>query len=147
MISCFNTMWGIGQHLSWNDQGLIPRTAAKYRANIGQTSWIITKNVDQLLRELCRKLELRTLLQNILKLKPLDYAMSSSSDSISIPTTSLWANRKCLLAACIVATANMQYGFDSAAVGALQAIPGFLRIFGYPDPSSPLGYGIDVSID
>jgi len=36
-------------------------------------------------------------------------------------------------------------GFDSAAVGALQAMPGFLKVFGYPDPSSPLGYGIDVS--
>lgn len=38
----------------------------------------------------------------------------------------------------------MQYGFDSAAVGALQAMPGFLKVFGYQDPSSPLGYGIDV---
>lgn len=36
-------------------------------------------------------------------------------------------------------------GFDSAAVGALQAMPGFLKVFGYPDPGSPLGYGIDVS--
>jgi hypothetical protein len=39
----------------------------------------------------------------------------------------------------------MQYGFDSAAVGALQAMPGFLKVFGYPDPTSALGYGIDVS--
>jgi hypothetical protein len=58
--------------------------------------------------------------------------------------TSLWQNRRCLIMACIVATANMQYGFDSAAVGALQAMPGFLKVFGYPDPESPLGYGIDV---
>lgn len=41
--------------------------------------------------------------------------------------------------------ANMQYGFDSAAIGALQAMPGFLKVFGYVDPTSPLGYGIDVS--
>jgi hypothetical protein len=65
---------------------------------------------------------------------------------VKIPETSLWANRKCLLIACIVATANMQYGFDSAAVGALQAMPGFLKVFGYPDPSIPLGYGIDVNV-
>lgn len=69
----------------------------------------------------------------------------SGSFSVTIPETSLWANRKCLIIACIVATANMQYGFDSAAVGALQAMPGFLKVFGYEDPSSPLGYGIDVS--
>jgi hypothetical protein len=68
----------------------------------------------------------------------------SVSGTVTIPETSLWANRKCLLIACIVATANMQYGFDSAAVGALQAMPGFLKVFGYPDPTNPLGYGIDV---
>lgn len=57
--------------------------------------------------------------------------------------TSLFANRKCLLICCAVATANMQYGLDSAAIGALQAMPGFLRVFGYPDPTNPTGYGID----
>ncbi|KAK4546371.1 hypothetical protein LTR36_002048 [Oleoguttula mirabilis] len=40
----------------------------------------------------------------------------------------------------------MQYGFDSAAIGALQAMPGFLKVFGYADPSSPLGYGIDTTV-
>jgi hypothetical protein len=58
--------------------------------------------------------------------------------------TSLWANRKCLLICATVAIANMQYGLDSAAIGALQAMPGFLAVFGYPDPSQPGGYGIDV---
>ncbi|KAJ8107956.1 hypothetical protein ONZ43_g6572 [Nemania bipapillata] len=57
--------------------------------------------------------------------------------------TSLWANRKCLLICATVAIANMQYGLDSAAIGALQAMPGFLAVFGYPDPSQPGGYGID----
>jgi hypothetical protein len=45
---------------------------------------------------------------------------------------------------CIVAMANMQYGFDTSAIGALQAMPGFLAVFGYEDPNSSLGYGIDV---
>jgi hypothetical protein len=66
------------------------------------------------------------------------------SSHLVIPESSLWANRKCLLLCCLVAIANMQYGFDSSAVGALQAMPGFLKVFGYPDPESPIGYGIDV---
>jgi hypothetical protein len=45
----------------------------------------------------------------------------------------------------IVSIANMQYGIDTAAVGGLQAMPGFLKVFGFEDPSSPFGYGIDVS--
>lgn len=63
--------------------------------------------------------------------------------SASSGETSLWTNRKCLLICCAVATANMQYGLDSAAIGALQAVPGFLAVFGYADPSNPTGYGID----
>lgn len=59
--------------------------------------------------------------------------------------SSLYANRKCLAICCVVAIANMQYGFDSAAIGALQAMPGFLKVFGYQDPDNPTGYGIDVS--
>lgn len=60
---------------------------------------------------------------------------------------SLYAHRKCLIICAVVAMANMQYGFDSSGVGGLQAMPGFLRIFGFEDPSSPVGYGIDVSLD
>lgn len=60
-----------------------------------------------------------------------------------IPETSLWANRKCLLICAIVAIANMQYGLDSAAIGSLQAMPGFLEVFGYKDPTQPSGYAIE----
>ncbi|KAI0020983.1 general substrate transporter [Xylariomycetidae sp. FL0641] len=56
--------------------------------------------------------------------------------------TSLWANRKCLLICATVAIANMQYGLDSACIGALQAMPGFLKVFGYEDPTQAGGYGI-----
>jgi hypothetical protein len=56
----------------------------------------------------------------------------------------LFAHRKCLAICAVVAVANMQYGFDSSGVGALQAMPGFLKVFGFKDPSSPLGYGINV---
>lgn len=60
--------------------------------------------------------------------------------------SSLWANRKCLLICSAVAIASMQYGIDTAAVGGLQAMPGFLMVFGYEDTSSPLGYGISVRV-
>lgn len=60
--------------------------------------------------------------------------------------TTLWANRKCLIICSAVAIASMQYGIDTAAVGGLQAMPGFLMVFGYEEPASPLGYGIDAGI-
>ncbi|KAG7284582.1 hypothetical protein NEMBOFW57_010960 [Staphylotrichum longicolle] len=37
----------------------------------------------------------------------------------------------------------MQYGLDSACLASLQAMPGFLQVFGYPDPNLRGGYGID----
>lgn len=61
-----------------------------------------------------------------------------------LPETSLWTNSKCLLICALVSLANMQYGLDSACLAALQAMPGFLKVFGYPDPSAPGGYGIGV---
>lgn len=64
---------------------------------------------------------------------------------VKIAETSLWANRKCLAVCAIVAIANMQYGLDSAAIGSLQAMPGFLEVFGYKDPSQPAGYAIEAS--
>ncbi|KAI0399012.1 general substrate transporter [Xylaria palmicola] len=63
--------------------------------------------------------------------------------SSKIPETSLWANRKCLLICAVVAVANMQYGLDSAAVAQFQAMPGFLKVFGYADPMQPGGYAIE----
>ncbi|GAB1316825.1 General substrate transporter [Madurella fahalii] len=63
--------------------------------------------------------------------------------STHLPETSLWANRKCLLICGIVAVANMQYGLDSACLASLQAMPGFLQVFGYVDSDLGGGYGID----
>jgi len=60
-----------------------------------------------------------------------------------LPETSLWANRKCLVICAIVAIANMQYGMDSAVLAGLQAMPGFLAVFGHPNPALAGGYGID----
>ncbi|KAL4886713.1 general substrate transporter [Aspergillus karnatakaensis] len=63
-----------------------------------------------------------------------------------IQATTVWQNRKCLLLCCLVSMANLQYGFDLAAVGALQAMPGFLRVFGYEDPGADIGYAIDSTV-
>jgi SP family sugar:H+ symporter-like MFS transporter len=37
-----------------------------------------------------------------------------------------------------------QYGIDFGAIGGLQAMPGFLQVFGHPDPSLPVGYNIST---
>ncbi|KAK3361814.1 general substrate transporter [Lasiosphaeria ovina] len=62
---------------------------------------------------------------------------------VQLPETSLWANRKCLLICSVVAIANMQYGLDSACLASLQAMPGFLIVFGHPDAKAAGGYAID----
>ncbi|RYP63926.1 hypothetical protein DL771_009038 [Monosporascus sp. 5C6A] len=60
-----------------------------------------------------------------------------------LPETSLWANWKCLLICAAVAAASMQYGLDSVVMASLQAMPGFLVVFGYEDPSQSGGYAIE----
>jgi hypothetical protein len=69
----------------------------------------------------------------------------STTEGAYLPETSIWANRKCLAICAVVAIANMQYGLDSAALASLQAVPGFLVVFGYPDPNAAGGYAIGVS--
>jgi MFS family permease len=70
----------------------------------------------------------------------------------------LLSNWKCLAICFIVSMANCQYGFgksylllaltasnsttDTAAVAGLQAMVGFLQVFGYQDPESETGWNI-----
>ncbi|KAF1849238.1 MFS monosaccharide transporter-like protein [Cucurbitaria berberidis CBS 394.84] len=54
----------------------------------------------------------------------------------------LLENWKCLLACTLVSMSPFQYGIDFGAIGGLQAMRGFLEVFGHPDPSSPIGYNI-----
>ncbi|KAH8884138.1 general substrate transporter [Thozetella sp. PMI_491] len=67
----------------------------------------------------------------------------SESTPVQLPQTRLWANWKCLLICCVVSMANLEFGIDSGVVGSLQAIPGFLAVFGYPSEFIPGGYGLD----
>ncbi|KAJ9616349.1 hypothetical protein H2200_000067 [Cladophialophora chaetospira] len=57
---------------------------------------------------------------------------------------SLKAHWKCILACTLVSMCPFQYGVDFGIIGGLQAMPGFLKIFGYPVPLdvSPVGYNI-----
>ncbi|KAK3988747.1 general substrate transporter [Cladorrhinum sp. PSN332] len=66
-----------------------------------------------------------------------------TTPSTHLPSNSLWANRKCLLICALVSTANLQYGLDTITLSNLQAMPGFLKVFGYPNPKLTGGYGID----
>jgi len=58
--------------------------------------------------------------------------------------TPLRDNWKVILICGSVALSNCQYGFDTATMASFQAMPGFLRVFGYPDPKLPNGWGIDT---
>jgi MFS family permease len=56
----------------------------------------------------------------------------------------LVANWKCILICLGVAMSNFQYGLDAGVVGGLQAMPGFLMVFGVKDPKSPTGWNIET---
>ncbi|KAH8819242.1 MFS transporter [Xylogone sp. PMI_703] len=55
---------------------------------------------------------------------------------------SMAAHWKCLVTCCLIAFCPFEYGLDFGCIGGLQAMPGFLQVFGYVDPSSPVGYNI-----
>ena len=54
-----------------------------------------------------------------------------------------WENRKVIFICFLWTLALFQYYFDQASVNAFQAMPGFLKVFGFPSKTSPNGLGID----
>ncbi|KAK6384203.1 hypothetical protein LTR65_009775 [Meristemomyces frigidus] len=52
------------------------------------------------------------------------------------------ANWKCLAACILVSMSPFQYGVDFGLIGGIQAMIGFLRVFGYADPELPIGWNI-----
>ncbi|KAI1486416.1 putative maltose permease [Biscogniauxia mediterranea] len=50
---------------------------------------------------------------------------------------------KALAAVSLVSLSSFQYGVDFGIIGGLQAMVGFLQVFGNEDPSTPLGWNID----
>ncbi|MCJ1394678.1 hypothetical protein MMC18_007558 [Xylographa bjoerkii] len=53
---------------------------------------------------------------------------------------------KCMLACCLVSMSPFQYGIDFGLIGGMQAMIGFLKIFGYVDPATPIGYNISTEV-
>jgi MFS family permease len=51
---------------------------------------------------------------------------------------------KCLAACTLMSMCPFQYGLDFGLIGGLQAMIGFLRVFGYSDPSLPGGWNIST---
>jgi len=60
-------------------------------------------------------------------------------------TLSLWSYRRVLTICGLLAFGGFQYGFDNSAISGMQAMEGFLAVFGYEDPESPLGWNLSVS--
>ncbi|KAH7002495.1 general substrate transporter [Ilyonectria destructans] len=52
------------------------------------------------------------------------------------------ANWRCFIACGIIVLSPFQYGLDFGLIGGLQAMPGFLKIFGYRDPETAIGWNI-----
>jgi len=53
---------------------------------------------------------------------------------------------KCMLACILVSMSQFQYGIDFGLIGGMQAMVGFLKVFGYVDPSTPVGYNISPGV-
>lgn len=73
-------------------------------------------------------------------------ADTSSNVNISITRSSWWENKKVIGIAILINMASFEYGLDQGMVNGFQAMPGFLQVFGYEDPSLPGGFGISTTV-
>lgn len=55
---------------------------------------------------------------------------------------SLRANWKCALACVLVSLCPFQYGLDFGLIQGIQAMVGFMEVFGYREPRSPTGWNL-----
>jgi MFS transporter, SP family, sugar:H+ symporter len=56
---------------------------------------------------------------------------------------SAWESKKCIAICMLMALAFFQFNMDTIFSNSFQAMPSFLAVFGFADPSLPGGYGID----
>jgi len=54
-------------------------------------------------------------------------------------------NLRVIITCFIVSFATLQYGLDISIINGAQAVKGFLKVFGHPNPNAPQGYGISPS--
>ncbi|KAF3809698.1 High-affinity glucose transporter RGT2 [Colletotrichum gloeosporioides] len=55
------------------------------------------------------------------------------------------ANWRCFVACGMVVLSPFQYGVDFGIIGGLQAMPGFLQVYGYEDPKTSIGWNISTT--
>lgn len=65
---------------------------------------------------------------------------------VKITQDSWFKNKKVILICLAINMATLEYGLDQGMVNGFQAMPGFLRYFGYEDPTLPGGYGISTTV-
>ncbi|KAF2639753.1 MFS transporter [Massarina eburnea CBS 473.64] len=58
--------------------------------------------------------------------------------------TGVKANWKVILMCLGMSLANFQYGYDTATIGGFQAMPGFLKVYGYRDKIAKIGWNIST---
>ncbi|KAK3899805.1 general substrate transporter [Staphylotrichum tortipilum] len=58
----------------------------------------------------------------------------------------IWSEKRLVGICLFISLAQFQYGYDSAAVSGFQSMPGFLAIFGYVDPTNPIGYNLTTKV-
>ncbi|EJU05941.1 MFS monosaccharide transporter-like protein [Dacryopinax primogenitus] len=58
----------------------------------------------------------------------------------------LLKHKRCMAACILISMSPFQYGIDFGLIGGLQAMVGFLKVFGYSDPSTPIGYNISSEV-
>ncbi|KAJ4290827.1 hypothetical protein N0V90_010022 [Kalmusia sp. IMI 367209] len=73
-------------------------------------------------------------------------ANATSTIHLEITRESWRDNLKGLVICLIINMATFEYGLDQGMVNGFQAMPGFLKDFGYENPSLPGGYGISTTV-
>ncbi|SPQ21395.1 b7c8dfb6-eeb2-4d3a-a348-2b33af6f5d25 [Thermothielavioides terrestris] len=58
----------------------------------------------------------------------------------------LLAEKRIVFLCFLIALGQFQYGYDGAAIAGFQSMPGFLALYGYVDPSNPIGYNISTDV-
>ncbi|KAK3938546.1 putative glucose transporter rco-3 [Diplogelasinospora grovesii] len=79
--------------------------------------------------------------------KQAEESVSPTNSNLKAPPAKSYGIKKhwkCLAACTLVSMCPFQYGIDFGLIGGLQAMIGFLKIFGYRAPELPLGWNIST---
>ncbi|KAJ4297351.1 hypothetical protein N0V88_004269 [Collariella sp. IMI 366227] len=72
--------------------------------------------------------------------------MAPQLSSTKTQLRNIWGEKRLVGICLFIALAQFQYGYDSAAVSGFQSMPGFLAVFGYADPTNPIGYNLTTQV-